>query len=646
MLVCFLFLFAAAGPAAAQTWDTSGNGLLKGSYYFREVVWLVGDSAGDLSQAISMYGSITFDGNGNYTIDNTKVMDSNASQPQDYKTKGTYSVAASGYGFLSSPVSKDDYVYGLVSNGIFVASSTENSVGYNDLFIAALLPSPAPTVSTFQGAYTMMGVDFPAPGSQNGVLYNRDSTFQLNPDGNGNIGTVRATGYIAGNGSSATNQNISGVRYIFSNGAAVVNFGGSLSASSNLIAGQKYLYFSPDGNFVFGGSPTGWDMIVGVRTSSGGTPKFSGLYYQAGVVVDNSQLASVRADIQSGFGSLNAVTGLLLAHHRLLSPFNNNPVDYTYADAPKANSDGTFDDSYNHYVLGAGGAVGIALAKGTALGITALVQAPTFTGTGVYINPTGILNAGSFVPFTASVSPGELISVFGTNLASTTASDSSLPSSLRGVQVMVNGRAAPVFSVSPTQINAVIPFATTEIAASIQVINNGVPSNTVTNFVRLTSPGIFLNYINGFNYAAAQHADYSLVTPSNPARVGETLLVYLTGLGDVGASGSTTNAFTAYIDNIKATVSFAGTQSTLGGGYQLNVVVPSGIHSGNVYLDISGPDSYNSEAALPIASGGGASAVTTGSPRMRMPSHNSAEPRSLRGFRPDRRAGSENSKNF
>jgi len=635
-LLGWLLPLAAAWPAAAQTWDNSGNGLLKGSYYFRQVVWLVGDNYGDLQEAISIFGGITFDGNGNYTI-NGQVMDSNSSssQPQNYSAGGTYSIAASGYGFLSSTIpaaqgSPPDSVYGLVSNGIFVASSTENSYAYNDLFIAAQLPSATPTISAFQGAYSMLSLDFPSPGSQNGVLYNRASSFQLNPDGNGNIGVVRASGYVAGNGSTVTNQNISGVRYIFSNGAAVVSFGGSLSASSNLIAGQKYLYFSPDGNFVFGGSPQGWDMLVGVRTSSNtGPPKFNGLYYQAGVVVDNSQLASAGADIQSGYGSVDVASGLLLAHHRLLSPFNNNPVDYTYADGPTANTDGTYDDSYNHYVFGAGGAVGVALAKGSALGITALVQAPKFSGTGPYIDPTGILNAGSFAPFTASLAPGELISIFGTNLASRTASDDTLPFNLAGVQVMINGSAAPIYSVNPTQINAVVPFTTTTVVASVQVINNGAPSNTVTNYVGLTQPGVFLNYVNGYNYAAAQHSDYSLVTPSKPASVGETLLVYLTGLGDVNASGNTTNTFTAYVDGVAATVSFAGSQSSVGGGYQLNVVVPSGIHSGNVYLDIVGPDSYNSEAALPIAPGNGASVVSAGLPRLR-PALRSKAPKSPR----------------
>jgi uncharacterized protein (TIGR03437 family) len=633
-----LLPFAAGWQAAAQTWDNSGNGLLKGAYYFREVAWLVGDNSGDLQEAVSVYGSITFDGNGNWTIttaNGAQVMDSNNNAPQtNFTANGTYSIAPSGYGSMSSLISQGASVFGLVSQGIFVASSTENG-NYNDLFIAAQLPSTTPVNSTFQGAFSMMSADFPAPSpiSNNSVLYTRASSFQLNPDGNGGIGTVRLTGYIAGNGKTQTTQNVSGVRYRFSNGAAVVSFGGTLSASSNLIAGDKYLYFSPDTNFVFGGSPTGWDMIVGVRTSSNsGTPKFNGLYYEAGVAQDDSQLSSGSANLSTGYGAVNSISGYLLAHQRVLSAFSGsiNVSDYTYADSASANSDGTFDDSYNHYVFGAGGAIGIALAKAPSLGIEALVQAPTLSGSGVYIDPTRIQNAGSNAPFTAQWAPGELISIYGTNLASSTTTDYSLPTTVGDVQVMINNQPAPLVFVSQNQINAVVPISITSLTASIQVINKIGSSNTVYNYVGLTQPGVFPEFIGGINYAAAQHSDFSQVTPSSPAVVGETLQVYLTGLGGLNASGNTTSTFTAYIDGVPATVSFAGSASSIGGGYQLNVVVPSGIHSGSVYLDIVGPDSYNSEAALPIAPGNGASAIISGLPRLRRPALQSTAPESVR----------------
>jgi uncharacterized protein (TIGR03437 family) len=400
------------------------------------------------------------------------------------------------------------------------------------------------------------------------------------------------------------------VPYFASGGAFNLNFGSkALSATdtSHLIAGTKYLYMSPDGNFVFGGDPQyAWDMILGVRQGSG-TPNFSGLYYQSGVTIDNSGLSSGGITVETQYGSLNDSSGVLLAHQRFLEVINNGgPVDFTYSDAVTANSNGTYNDSFNQYFFSGNGAIGVGIGTSPYFGVTALVQAPSFTApSGPYIFPTGIVNAGNSVPFTAALAPGELVSIYGTNLTTTTTSNGSLPTTLGGVQVLVNGVAAPIYSVAHTasydQINAVIPLGTSSSIAAIQVTNGSGGSNTVTNYVQSTQPGAF----NSFTATpAVQHgADYSMVTPSNPARTGETILVYLTGLGSLTTTGNSTSTFNAYIDGIQATVSFAGSQSTVGGGYQMNVVVPSGTTNNPAYLDIAGPDAYNSEIALPLATG-------------------------------------------
>jgi uncharacterized protein (TIGR03437 family) len=626
--IAFLLPAAAAWQAAAQSWDTSGNGMLSGAYYFRQVVWIVGDNTGDLSEAISLYGQITFDGHGNYTITNQSYNDSANSAPSNsYSVSGTYAISASGYGSITSPISNGDAVYGLVSqgsHGIFIGSSTENGSGFNDIFVAAPLTSPAPTNATFTGIYNMVDLDFTSVATQSGVLYNRQSTFQLNPNGSGNIGSVKLTGSISGSGTNVITQSISSVPYFATGGAFNLNFGNKAlnpTDNSHLIAGTKYLYISPDGNFVFGGDPQyAWDMILGVRQGSG-TPKFNGLYYQAGVFVDNSQLASNGyIDVQTQYGSLNESSGVLLEHQRDLSPFQTGPIDYTYSDAVTANPDGTYNDSYNKYFFGAGGAIGVAIGTNPYFAVTALVQAPSFTApNSPFIFPTGIVNAGSSVPFTASLAPGELVSIYGANLTTTTTSNGSLPTTLGGVQVLVNNTPAPIYSVAHTsgydQINAVIPLSTNSSIAAIQVTNGNGSSNTVTNYVQSTQPGAFNSYTAT---PAVQHgADYSMVTPSNPAHVGETLLVYLTGLGTLTSSGNTNASLAVYIDGIQASVSFAGSQSSVGGGYQMNVVVPSGVSTGDVYLDIAGPDAYNSEVVIPVGTAG---AAIKHAPRMKRPS--------------------------
>ena len=137
--------------------------------------------------------------------------------------------------------------------------------------------------------------------------------LQMNPDGGGNVGTVTFSGYIGQNGASKGTASYSNVKYIFSGGAGVVTFPNSNTA---LFTGQYYLYFSPDGNFVFGGSPVGFDMFVGVRTGTG-TPNLNGLYYEAGLDQDTSTLNAGYASLDTFYGAFSASGGNIVAHQRL-----------------------------------------------------------------------------------------------------------------------------------------------------------------------------------------------------------------------------------------------------------------------------------------------------------------------------------------
>ena len=259
------------------------------------------------------------------------LADAQAGQLQKGNASGTYSIAASGYGFLSNPLFTGtstiagDSIYGLVNaQGIFVGSSTENLNGYNDLFVAAPLGSTLPSASLFKGSYSLAYVDL-SSGTPTNTL---GGLLQMSPDGGGNVGTVSFSGYIGQNGSSKGTASYSNVKYIFSNGAAVVTFPTSTTA---LFTGQYYLYFSPDGNFVFGGSPTGFDMFVGVRTGNG-TPNLNGLYYEAGLDQDTSTLNAGYATLDTFYGAFKASNGNIVAHQRLNNQFNPSAADYTFSD--------------------------------------------------------------------------------------------------------------------------------------------------------------------------------------------------------------------------------------------------------------------------------------------------------------------------
>jgi uncharacterized protein (TIGR03437 family) len=634
--IALFFCMASALPLAAQApaFDTSGNSMLSGTYYFRHVLYAVGTSAdssgvtGDVSEAVALFGNIAFDGNGNYNITNGVVSDSGvgtsvslacwlagapAGCTSNSGVTGTYSISASGFGFLGNPLVAGDLVYGLVSaNGVFSGSTTETTSAYNDLFIAALTPSTQPT---FSGSYTVAG-----------YLPGEDMFFSINPSGAGSLGTVNVNGYYEGGGTTTISQS-SNATYTFSNNAAVVTF--PTSSTANFFSGQEYLYFSPDGNFFFGGSPTnGYDMIVGVRNTSG-APNLDGTYYQAGIDQNVSEIGSGYADFDGYYGSFIALSsGNIVAHERLADIiFENATYGWTFSDSFTPPLAGTYTDTdYSvQYAVGAGGAVRIGQGIGPYLGLSVAFQAPAFTpAQPVYINPTGVVNAASFSPFTAGVSNGEFITIFGTNLAAGTVVASSVPypTKLGNVQVMINGVAAPIYFVSSRQVAVIVPSQNPYPLAQIQVINNGASSNVVTVSVNPTTPGIYTNPSGGVYAAAVDTNSQTIVTPATPAQPGDTIEVFTTGLGTAyppvpdGAAppdsplSQTVNTIQADVNGTSATVLFAGLAPTLAGLYQVNVTIPSTTAAGDQYLDLSGVspttqalESYNSQVLISVGSG-------------------------------------------
>jgi uncharacterized protein (TIGR03437 family) len=644
---------AGAWPLAAQgpTFDSSGNSLLNGNYYFRQVFYIVGDNSGDLSEAVSLYGHITFNQNGTYSISDGLVMDSanngvvtlacevatscnNANLAGT--VNGTYTMAASGYGYISNPITGDSTFVllgnsGSTTAGLITGSSTETALGYNDMFIAAKNGATVPSTGTFNGAYTMAA--FIPGGAPTGTA---DLFFQMNPNGAGSLGTVTVSGYVGGSGTSIQTQTSSNVKYIFSNGAAIVQF--PTSNTALFFAGNEYLYFSPDNNFVFGGSPNGFDMIVGIRNDNAGTNEnFTGPYYQSGIDQDLSTFASSgSANLDTFYGSFGAGSGNIVGSQRLQSVFFNNSFSLTFSDTypTPITGSGSVTDGFTQFAYGDGGAVRIGAGIWPFLGLTVAFPAITPAATGsVYLNPTGVANAGSSAPFTAGIANGELITLYGTNLAPAglvVSPGIPFPTTLNGVQVSINGINAPIYYVSPTQVSVIVPFENPFSVAQISVINNGVASNNgvaVTVFVDKSAIGLFTTPAGGIGPGALVHnADGTLVTAANPAKPGEFVQAFVTGLGGVipvpspdGAAGSTdpnnlnnsiyfsstaaSNQITAFVDGVSAPVVFAGLAPGLAGLYQIDLQIPAGVTVGTDNIDLFGPDSQNSEATIEIGSG-------------------------------------------
>jgi uncharacterized protein (TIGR03437 family) len=163
-----------------------------------------------------------------------------------------------------------------------------------------------------------------------------------------------------------------------------------------------------------------------------------------------------------------------------------------------------------------------------------------------------------------------------------------LPIALDGVSVTVDGKAAYVYYISPTQVNILTPPDAMTGSVPVVVTANGATSATFTAQAKTISPSFFV--INGGPYIVAQHAaDYSLVGPTTlypgsttPAKPGETVVLYANGFGSTSTavvSGAETQSGTlsplpsVAIGNATATVQYAALVSP--GLFQLNVVVPS-----------------------------------------------------------------------
>jgi uncharacterized protein (TIGR03437 family) len=201
-----------------------------------------------------------------------------------------------------------------------------------------------------------------------------------------------------------------------------------------------------------------------------------------------------------------------------------------------------------------------------------------FSGPEVAITIAGISNTASGQQVYA---PGMLMSIYGTNLGGFVqgAGTVPLPQYLAGFQALINGNIAPLFYVSPTQVNVQIPYETLPGTATLQ-IGNSYQNATAYRFqVAAAAPGIFV------------FADGSLL-PANSGSRGQTLSLYLTGAGALtpaATTGSTptsraipvpSQAVTVTVGGVPVTPVYIGVPSWSVGVVQINFTIPASVAVG------------------------------------------------------------------
>lgn len=192
-----------------------------------------------------------------------------------------------------------------------------------------------------------------------------------------------------------------------------------------------------------------------------------------------------------------------------------------------------------------------------------------------------------------ALAPNTIATIYGTNLSFEThavvAADltgGTLPTTLEGVKVYVNGIESSLFYVSPGQINFLVPYELVTTSATVQVVRDGVAGPAVAIQFATTAPGFF--QWNG-NFAVAEHADGSLISDTAPALPGEIVVLYAAGLGrtvpDVPsghvASSATSILYASQLQILvngapcpASSILYAGLTPGFAGLYQINVKLP------------------------------------------------------------------------
>lgn len=209
----------------------------------------------------------------------------------------------------------------------------------------------------------------------------------------------------------------------------------------------------------------------------------------------------------------------------------------------------------------------------------------------------GITNAASFrsvVP-DGGIAPGQLITIFGTNLGPAAPVTLQLDARgfvttrLGGTRVLFDGTAGPMIVTSAGQVSAVVPYTVEGLASvAVSVEYEGRVSAQLPVPVALAAPAIFTQNASGSGAGAVIRQNGELITPASPAAPGEVLTLFATGEGattPAGVDGKPAAAplplpklpVKVVVDGVDVEPLYAGgAPGLVAGVLQVNFVMPAG----------------------------------------------------------------------
>ena len=227
--------------------------------------------------------------------------------------------------------------------------------------------------------------------------------------------------------------------------------------------------------------------------------------------------------------------------------------------------------------------------------------------------PHGTLNNLNPVVGAAPLAPGTIAQVYGSGLASQTASPGVLPLAnvFNGTSIIAGGLPAPLYYLSSGQLNVQVPneLKPSQQYAILASVNNAYTLPDVLD-INPATPGVAA-FPDGT--VIAQHGDFSPVDAAHPAKAGEVLTIYLAGMGGtnpaVGSGqpspameplGRVNTAPTVFVDGQNSPVQFAGLTPSAVGLYQINFTVPLNSRTGNLDLVVMQGQVSSNTTKLPV----------------------------------------------
>ena len=346
------------------------------------------------------------------------------------------------------------------------------------------------------------------------------------------------------------------------NGTGQVTF-----ATSSLSAGTHTIHAVYSGDDNFDGSSATVTQVVNpppspILTLSSNSLNFT--YQMGGQLPDTQTLTLSSANISSLNYAITSNETWLSASSSMGSTTANIGVSVS----PTGLAVGTYKGSLTISGAGASNSPQTVSVELSIVGPSASVGAVT--------------NAASY----GTAASGGAATIFGTFPGSTTASPAStpLPTVLNHVTVFIDGIAAPLYYISPTQINVQIPWEVNTDPHATITISNGVWNAVGNANVQSSSPGIV--EVDSQHNAAILHLNFKLVSAADPAVPGEPIIVFATGLGPVSPSqldgmaassvqlANTIAPTQVQIGSKTAPTSFSGLAPGFVGLYQINTIVP------------------------------------------------------------------------